>query len=73
MVLIALDEADVGGAIVRHSFLIVLAGVVLALALAFGLGGQRLGRGVPGALVARSTPQKTKIHRSTRRTQSDRD
>ena len=40
VVLIALDEADVGGAIVRHSFLIVLAGVVLALALAFGLGGQ---------------------------------
>ena len=41
VVLIALDEADVGGAIVRHSFLIVLAGIVLALALAFGLGGQR--------------------------------
>ena len=41
VVLIALDEADVGGAIVRNSFLIVLAGVVLALALAFGLGGQR--------------------------------
>jgi hypothetical protein len=40
VVLIALDEADVGGAIVRHSFLIVLAGIVLALALAFGLGGQ---------------------------------
>jgi hypothetical protein len=30
----------VGGAIVRHSFLIVLAGIVLALALAFGIGGQ---------------------------------
>jgi hypothetical protein len=41
VVLIALDEADVGGAIVRQSFLIVLAGIVLALALAFGLGGQR--------------------------------
>ena len=41
VVLIALDEADVGGAIVRNSFLIVLAGIVLALALAFGLGGQR--------------------------------
>ena len=41
VVLIALEEADVGGAIVRNSFLIVLAGIVLALALAFGLGGQR--------------------------------
>jgi hypothetical protein len=44
VVLIALEEADVGGAIVRHSFLIVLAGVVLALALAFGLGGQHWAR-----------------------------
>jgi hypothetical protein len=41
VVLIALDQVDVGGAIVRQSFLIILAGVVLALALAFGLGGQR--------------------------------
>lgn len=36
--LIALDQVEVGGAIVRQSFLVVLAGVVLALALAFGLG-----------------------------------
>lgn len=41
VVLIALDQVQVGGEIVRLSFLIVLAGVVLALALAFGLGGQR--------------------------------
>src|SRR5262249_18200665 len=41
VVLIALEEADVGGALVRHSFLIILAGIVLALALGFGLGGQR--------------------------------
>jgi hypothetical protein len=40
VILIALDQADVGGAIVRHSFLIILAGIVLALALAFGLGGR---------------------------------
>src|SRR5262245_54370088 len=40
VILIALEEADVGGAVVRNSFLIVLAGIVLALALAFGLGGQ---------------------------------
>ena len=39
-VLIAFDQMGVGGAIIRESFLIVLAGVVFALALAFGLGGR---------------------------------
>ena len=41
VVLIALEQVNIGGAIVHHSFLIILAGIVLALALAFGLGGQR--------------------------------
>ena len=40
VVLIALDQVNIGGDIVRQSFLIVLAGVVFALALAFGLGGK---------------------------------
>lgn len=40
VVLIALDQVSVGGDIVRQSFLIILAGVVFALALAFGLGGR---------------------------------
>ena len=40
VVLIALDQVNVGGDIVRQTFLIVLAGIVLALALAFGLGGR---------------------------------
>ena len=40
VVLIALDQVNVGGEIVRQSFLIILGGVVLALALAFGLGGR---------------------------------
>jgi Mechanosensitive ion channel, conserved TM helix len=39
--LIALDQVKVGGDIVRQSFLIILAGVVFALALAFGLGAQK--------------------------------
>jgi hypothetical protein len=39
-VLIAFDQMGVGGAIIRESFLIVLAGVVFAAALAFGLGGR---------------------------------
>jgi hypothetical protein len=40
VVLMALDQVKIGGDIVRQSFLIILAGVVLALALAFGLGGK---------------------------------
>jgi hypothetical protein len=42
VVLIALDQVNVGGDIVRQSFLIILAGVVFAVALAFGLGGRTL-------------------------------
>jgi hypothetical protein len=41
VVLIALDQINIAGDIVRISFLILLAGIVLALALAFGLGGQK--------------------------------
>jgi hypothetical protein len=40
VILIALDQVKVGGDIVRESFLVVLAGVVFALALAFGLAGK---------------------------------
>ena len=40
VVLIALEHMQIGGEIVRYSFLILLAGSVLALALAFGLGGK---------------------------------
>jgi hypothetical protein len=40
VVMIALSEIEVGGDIVQRAFLIILAGIVLALALAFGLGGK---------------------------------
>lgn len=40
VVVIALEHIGLGGDILRGAFLIVLAGVVLALALAFGLGGK---------------------------------
>ena len=40
VILIALDQVGIGGDIVRQSFLIVLAGGVFAVALAFGLGGK---------------------------------
>lgn len=41
VVLIALDQLNIGGDILRQSFLIILAGVVLALALAFGIAGRK--------------------------------
>lgn len=53
VVLIALDQMNVGGDIVRQSFLILLAGVVFALALAFGIGG----RAWAAALLERWWPQ----------------
>jgi hypothetical protein len=40
VVMIALDQMGVGGTIVRDVFLLLLGGLVLALALAFGLGGK---------------------------------
>jgi hypothetical protein len=40
VVLIAIDQLNIGGALVQTTFLILLAGVVLALALAFGIGGR---------------------------------
>jgi Conserved TM helix len=40
VVMIALSQIEVGGDIVQRTFLIILAGLVLALALAFGLGGR---------------------------------
>lgn len=40
VVMLALDQMEVGGTILHDAFLIVLGGVVLALALAFGLGGR---------------------------------
>jgi hypothetical protein len=54
VVLIALDQMSVGGDVVRASFLIILGGVVLALALAFGLGG----RDWAAALLARWWPRR---------------
>jgi hypothetical protein len=40
VVMIALSQIEVGGDIVQKTFLIILAGLMLALALAFGLGGK---------------------------------
>lgn len=40
VVMIAVDHLDIGGTLVRETFLIVLAGLMLGVALAFGLGGK---------------------------------
>jgi flagellar biosynthesis protein FliQ len=40
-VLWALDRLDITGSLVRASFLIILSGLVLALSIAFGLGGRK--------------------------------
>jgi hypothetical protein len=40
VVMIALSQVEIGGDIVQRTFLVLLAGLVLALALAFGLGGR---------------------------------
>lgn len=52
VVLIGIDVLGLGGNIVRLTFLVLLSGLVLALALAFGLGGQRWA----GALLERWWP-----------------
>ncbi|MDP1533702.1 MAG: hypothetical protein Q8L92_08995, partial [Rubrivivax sp.] len=40
VVLLAVDHLDIGGGLIQQTFLILLAGVIVALALAFGLGGR---------------------------------
>jgi len=64
VVLIALDQIQVGGDIVRESFLVILAGFVFALALAFGLGGkdwaaERIAHWWPRETTDKNAPDKT--------------
>ena len=56
VVMIALSQVEVGGDIVQKTFLIILAGLVLALALAFGLGGKEWAAG----MLERWWPQRKK-------------
>ena len=46
VVLMALEQLNLTGDLVRYTFLIVLTGVVFGLALAFGLGGQKVAAGI---------------------------
>ena len=40
VILLAVDHLDIGGGLIQQTFLILLGGVVFALALSFGLGGR---------------------------------
>jgi uncharacterized membrane protein YjgN (DUF898 family) len=53
VVLLAIDHLDIGGGLIQQTFLILLAGVVIALALSFGLGG----RDRAAALIERWFPR----------------
>jgi hypothetical protein len=59
VVMIALSQVEVGGDIVQRTFLIILGGLVLALALAFGLGGREWA----ASLLERWWPQRKKDDR----------
>ena len=59
--LIALEQMQIGGDIVRHSFLILLGGVVLALALAFGIGGQRWAAGLLDRWWPRDRDERSRV------------
>lgn len=41
VLLLAFDHLDIGGGLIQHTFLILLGGVVFAMALAFGLGARK--------------------------------
>ena len=53
VVLLAVDHLDIGGGLIQQTFLILLAGIVFALALSFGLGG----RDRAAALIERWFPR----------------
>ena len=59
VVLIALEQLQIGGDIIRHSFLILFGGLVFALALAFGLGG----KGTAADLLDRWWPRSSRDER----------
>ena len=55
-IMLALSQVEIGGDIVQRTFLVILAGLMLAFALAFGLGGKDWA----AALLERWWPQKRK-------------
>jgi len=60
VIMIALSQVEVGGDIVQRTFLIILGGLILALALAFGIGGKDWA----AAMLERWWPQRTRENQS---------
>ncbi len=60
VIMIALSQVEVGGDIVQRTFLIILGGLVLALALAFGIGGKDWA----AAMLERWWPQRNRQNQS---------
>ena len=60
VIMIALSQIEVGGDIVQRTFLIILGGLVLALALAFGIGGKDWA----ASMLERWRPQRNREDRS---------
>lgn len=59
VVLIAVDQLDIGSGLVQQTFLIVLFGIVLCLALSFGLGGRERAQ----ALIEKWFPRRNDVER----------
>ena len=73
VILLALEQMQIGGEIIRQSFLIILAGVVFALALAFGIGGKDWAAELLERWWPRSRPdERPKIEDLPRRSQGGR-
>lgn len=66
VLIVAVDQLDLGGDIVRQAFLILLGGLVLALALAFGLGGRRWAAAMLERWWPTQEPTRTPAPRSDR-------
>jgi hypothetical protein len=58
VILLAFDHLDIGGGLIQHTFLILLSGVVLALALSFGLGGRERAAQLLERWFPRDTPDR---------------
>jgi hypothetical protein len=58
VILLSFDHLDIGGGLIQHTFLILLSGVVLALALSFGLGGRERAAQLLERWFPRDTPDR---------------
>jgi flagellar biosynthesis protein FliQ len=60
VILLAFDHLNIGGGLIQNTFLILLSGVVLALALSFGLGGRDRAAQLLERWFPRDTPDRSR-------------